>query len=403
MFDFDVRKFFRRAPNEVLQRYFTKHDLLCEFDWSEISPHKIDPLYDAWFALDGDARIRTGQDFLNLDTIGRAGGKTVIIDEAQFYEDPEAVVEALAELPSPLACAFWVYFEREDLWKGALFFAIADLKPRKRWRKRRNLPKLGRKPLREDADALARAVSDFFMKREARGAHCKVYPYRRGAQEYYFVYPQDHRSESNEFDDAGMWIQRPYNPAFEIIFVHDDEEQTLRIWHDGSMDRVKDLQVAFVKAVLGVGIPRDSPKDERIYEFDVFRNPNLVFKPREELGIDRVEIRKVSMRTFGEEAHVTRIELDQETDSNALHRRVEAAMRGIPKGDSWITSVGLRVTFVKEKGQKTSKTRSFDLSWPNSCSLDDDEYGQRILEMLADHGIEPKMPKDDNPNADPAK
>ena len=193
MFDFDVRKFFRRAPNEALQRYFAKHELLSGFDWSEISPRKIDPLYDAWFALDGDTRIRTGQEFLNLDTIGRAGGKTVIIDEAQFFEDPEAVVEALGELPSPLACAFWVYFEREDLWEGALLFAIADLKPKRRWRKRRNLPKLGRKPLREDADALARAVSDFFMKREARGAHCQVQPYRRGAQEYYFVYPQDHR------------------------------------------------------------------------------------------------------------------------------------------------------------------------------------------------------------------
>lgn len=403
MFDFDVRKFFRRAPNDELQRYFAKQQLLREFDWNGISPRSIDPLYDAWYALDGDEKIRTGQDFLNLDIIGKAGGKTVIIDEAQFLDNAEAVAPTLAKLLTPLACAFWVYFEREDLWKGALFFAIADLKPKRRWRKRRNMPKLGRKPLKEDADHLASEVSEFFMRREARGAHCKVYPYRRGHQEYYFVYPQDHRSESNEFDDAGTWIKRPYNPAFEIIFVHDDDEQTLRVWHDGSMDRVKDLQVAFSKAVLNADIPRDSPKDERIYDLGVFRNSDFVFKPREDLGIERVEIRKMSIRTFGEDAHVTRIELDQETKSHVLHRRLETAMRDNKNGDYRISSVGMRVTFVKEKGQNDGKTRNFDLSWPNSSSLDDDEYGHRILQMLADHGIEPKMPKDDGADGDPGE
>ncbi len=54
----------------------------------------------------------------------------------------------------------------------------------------------------------------------------------------------------------GEITKRPHNPAFEIIFVHDDEQQTLSIWHDGSMDRVKDLQVAFSKAVLSATIPR---------------------------------------------------------------------------------------------------------------------------------------------------
>lgn len=311
--DFDIRKFFRQAPREPLRRYFCKFEILLDFDWTSIGPRKVEPLFQAFNALDEKLKLRVGQDFHHLQLIGSAGGKVVIIDEAQYHADPEPVASALAELPDPLSCAFWVYFERQDLWKGALFFAIADLKPRRRWRKRRNLPKLGRKPRKQDAEALARAASQVFLQREARGANCTAESYRRSRKEYYFVYPQDHRSQSNEYDDEGEWTRRPYNPAFEIIFVHDDDDQSLTIWHDGSMDRVKDLQVAFAEAVLGQEIPRNSPKDERVYDLEVFRDPDLVFKPRADLGIERVEIRKLALRTFGASQHTTRIELGQNT------------------------------------------------------------------------------------------
>lgn len=396
VFDFDIRKFFRRAPKEALKRYFEQFEVLGDFDWSALGPRKVDPLFDAWNRLDGDLKLKMGQDFLNLDLIGTAGGKTVIIDEAQFHQNPESVAPALAELPDPLSCAFWVYFERKDLWNGALFFAIADLKPKRRWRKRLNMPKLGREPVKEDADSLAVAVSEFFMKREARGSHCRVYPYRRRNKEYYFVYPQDHKAQSNEYDEKGGWIQRPYNPAFEIIFVHDDAEQSLTIWHDGSMDRVKDLQVAFANAVLSAEIPRNSAKDQRVYDLEVFRAPGFQIKPREELGIKQVEIRKLSLRTLGDDTHTTRIELGQDAPSDILGRRVEMAMRGIGEHNYKVASVGLRVTFMQEANEAKAKTRSFDISWPNSCSLDDDDYGHRIQQMLADHGIEPKKPSDDS-------
>ena len=44
--------------------------------------------------------------------------------------------------------------------------------------------------------------------------------------------------------------RRPHRPAFEIIFIHDDVQRTLSIWHQGKRERIGDLQVAFAKAVL---------------------------------------------------------------------------------------------------------------------------------------------------------
>ena len=59
--------------------------------------------------------------------------------------------------------------------------------------------------------------------------------------------------------NKGEMTKRPHRPAFEIIFIHDDEQQTLSIWHQGKKERINDLQVAFAKAVLGQDIPTGKP------------------------------------------------------------------------------------------------------------------------------------------------
>ncbi len=198
-----------------------------------------------------------------------------------------------------MACAFWTYFERPDLWNGAIFFSAADLKPKRYWRKRLNIPKLGRETNNDDGKELGSEVSTVFMRREGRGAHCRVHQYRRRGKEYYFAYPQDHRGTSNEYDEEGQWTIRPYNPAFEIIFIHENEQQTLSIWHQGKKERVNDLQVAFAKAVLGQDILLESPRDDRVYDLDAFLEPSFAFHPSSELGIASVEVRKIGIRVLG--------------------------------------------------------------------------------------------------------
>ncbi len=373
-YDLDVRQFLRRAPRSWLKRYFDRFEVLEDFDWESLGTRNIEPLFDAWNQLDEPLKLQMGQDFSNLQLIGSAGGKTVIIDEAQYHPEPESVAPALVALPDPLSCAFWAYFERPKLWNGAIFFSAADLKSKKYWRKRLNMPKLGREPKREDADAHGVAVSEVFMTKEARGAHCQGYPYRRRDKEYYFAYPQDHRSNSNEYDEEGNWTQRPYNPAFEIIFVHDDADQTLSIWHQGGKDRIKDLQVAFAKTVLGQDIERNSPKDDRVYDLEGFTNPNPKFKPQAGLGIENVEVRKLSIRTLGSNKHTVRIELGPDTPEHVLYQRLEVATRGLDATELKVAGVGLRVTFDRDAEHELPKSRSFDLSWPNSCSLDDDRF-----------------------------
>ena len=106
-------------------------------------------------------------------------------------------------------------------------------------------------PRRRPTAALwAGGISELFRRKEARGEHCVMEQFRRGDKEYYFAYAQDHRQISLEYA-GGCMTNRPHRPAFEIIFIHDDIRRTLSIWHQGRMERVQDLQVAFAGVVLG--------------------------------------------------------------------------------------------------------------------------------------------------------
>jgi hypothetical protein len=254
---------------------------------------------------------------------------------------------------------------------------------------------LGRETSLDDGKRLAAEVSAVFMRREGRGAYCSVHQYRRRGKEYYFAYPQDHRTTSNEYDENGQWTVRPYNPAFEIIFIHDDAQQKLSIWHQGRKDRVKELQVAFAKAVLGHDILPESPRDDRVYELEGLLDPSFDFRPSPELAIARVEVRKIALRVLAPDKYTITIELGDHTPVHVLYRRLETATAGIQPSLIKVARVGIRVAFEAGSTDKPQKSRSFELAWPNSSSLQNDTHGVLIQRMLADLGIEPRRPTGD--------
>ena len=400
--DLDIPQFFRRAPTEWLIRYFAARGELADFDWSTVSVRNVDSLMDAFLSLDEDVRSGMIEDFANIKLLATPAGKVQIIDEAAYYEVQAEVARRLNELDDVYACAFYVCLEHKDCWDGAVFYAAADGKPKRYWRKRINLPRLGRQPTDADGRALEVAISEVFRKKEGRGDYCVVRQLRRGEKgerEYYFAYPQDHKQNTIQYQDGKM-TKRPYNPAFEIIFIHNDAEQTLSIWHHGKKGRVKDLQQAFAKAVLKQEIPRESPRDDRVYDLDCFLEQEFKFVPAPELGIAKVEVRKIAIKVLGDEEHIVSIDLGSDTDGHVLTRRIDAVTAGVRPTLRRVARVGCRVTFEKKPGEEKARTRSFEVAWPNSCSLQNDPHGILIQRLLADHDIEPKRLEDDGGHGD---
>ena len=81
----DIKRFFRKAPKAWLQKYFARHKLLIDFDWTRLKTRDIDPLYAAWLKFEPEFQQEAAADFRDIAFLGDPVGKVAIIDEAVFH------------------------------------------------------------------------------------------------------------------------------------------------------------------------------------------------------------------------------------------------------------------------------------------------------------------------------
>ena len=73
-----------------------------------------------------------------------------------------------------------------------------------------------------------------------------------------------------------------------------------------------------------------------------------------------------------------------------IYKLRDKLCKTIPASQMTITQVGILVTFMPDPGTGKKNTRSFDVNWPNSCSLKHDGKDAIIRKMLIASGIEPR-------------
>jgi hypothetical protein len=72
--DYQPWRFFRNAPNRLLQRYFAARNVLSEVDFGALTETQVEPIYEAWLKLSDDARREMEQDFHDIDELATEGG-----------------------------------------------------------------------------------------------------------------------------------------------------------------------------------------------------------------------------------------------------------------------------------------------------------------------------------------
>ena len=84
---YSPKSFFRHAPNAMLTKYFSKQGVLTEYDFSEVSETKIEPIYQAWLSLPDAQRGEMERDFREIDALACEGGVQAIMDEAEWHDE----------------------------------------------------------------------------------------------------------------------------------------------------------------------------------------------------------------------------------------------------------------------------------------------------------------------------
>jgi hypothetical protein len=390
--EYQPRRFFRNAPNLLLQRYFAARNVLSEVDFDALTETQVEPIYGAWLTLSDDARKEMEQDFQDIDDLATEGGSKAIMDEARWHG--EDLAEQFASLTGFHEHAFWTILERPKYWLGALAFHHADTVPLSYWRKRKNVP---RKPASVDAISirqLEQNLSNYFHKMQGRGENCKVDCYNRNDLDYFFAYPEDYAQASVEWVGK-EFKRRPHHPAFEIIFVYSQNDGTLDIYLTGDRKPVPDLQAIFADTILKAELGPDE-KDERIYDLNPMRSRQFQFVYGPESGIADVAVKKLRLTVYGKKERIL-LEADPTYNKHAIFDLLDKVAKGIPLTQMAVTQVGIKVTFAHNPTSRKVSARSFDINWPNSCSLKHDKRDLIIRKLLADSGIEPREPaKDDS-------
>ena len=308
-----------------------------------------------------------------------------LTDEARWHG--EDLARQFAILNGFHEHAFWTFLERPKYWPGAAAFHHADIVPASYWRKRKNVP---RKPASVDPASirtLEQNLSNYFHTMQGRGQNCKVDCYRRNDLEYFFAYPEDYAQASVEWVGK-EFTRRPHHPAFEIIFVYSQNDGTLDIYLTGDRKPVPDMQAIFADAILKVELG-ENEKDGRVYDLAPVRSRHLQFVYGPESGIADVAVKKLRLKVHGRRERIA-LEADPSYNKHAMFDLLDKVATAIPLTQVAITQVGIKVTFAHNPSTRKASTRTFDINWPNSCSLKHDGRDLIIRKMLANSGIEPK-------------
>ena len=379
-------QFFRHVPNAQLAAYFESKDIDLGINFTEErgkKKKKKEEIFQAFTALPKDQQANIEAEFQDVNAMACEGGVAALIDEADFHQD-EGFIESISEIDGFHAKVMWAFLEKKNYWKGATMFLHADNVSSSYWKKRNDLPSVPPHVEDDDIKALAKAISDYFHTTQGRGRNCKVEPYRRNSKEYFFAYPED-------FGQSGVeWISdslktRARHPAFEIIFVYSETEGSLDIYAPKNTKAVPELQKLFAKIILKLDTLKDGSIDKRIYDLEPLADSDFEFKIEPETGIVGIEVTQLRLTL----KHGSRRRIVLEADTKNNPKAVYDLLKEITPPVYLITQVRLKVTFEAPTGKKV-KTKTFNITYPNSCALNHDGNDLQIRKMLAKSGIEPK-------------
>ena len=393
---YSLKRFLRQSPNRFLKQYFISLGILSEIDFDILKETDAETIFSAWLNLPEEIKSTIEKDFREIDELANAIGSKAIRDEAFFHK--EDLLEKFFELKGFHEHAFWTFLERPAYWRGALDFHHADIIPASYWRKRKNLPK---KPAAIDSvniESFEKALGNYFYTIQGRGKNCKVDCYKRNELDYFYVYAEDFTQSSMEWD-KGQFERRAHHPAFEIIFAFSEREGALDTYLLGDRKIVPDLQAIFAEKLLKTELAPDA-QDDRVYDLEPLRLREFQFVYDLGSNIEKVVIKKLRLSISGKKKEKIVLETDGSYDRNAIFDLYEKTTKEFLPLQIFISQVGIKVTFFPNASSRKPKTRTFEITWPNSCNLKHDGYDLHIRKMLVSSGIEPREPAKEIPPHD---
>jgi len=386
---YSAKTFIRNVPNELLRQYFNGVLIELPVNWDEIGDTDAEPVFDAIEMLDDRQRGTVESDFTEINELAFLPGTLAMLEEAKQRKDDLA--EQFDALENHYARAFWTFVNKPEYFYAAGAFHQMD-RFGGWWRRfvgKRLEPKTDRKTLEAFSDEL-KAI----YRPQGRGRFCKVDRYQRRApvRNCFFAYPEDMATSDIGYSEDGNFSRRPRRSALEVIFVYRPESGVVEVHADGGKTLEEDLARAFCVTILGLkGLPEEG--DTTPYDLSPLKDTSFRFPTRPRDGIETVELKllRLDLPTDPKKGTSRRITLSAtslRTAPNAVYMLLGDAidLKRIKLKDVLLAQAKLTFVFRPRDG-KRGKRLTFEVTYPDRCTLKDDRYDQIARRYLKVWGI----------------
>ena len=375
---FNPKRVLRQISKPLLREFFEHQGHPLDVEWDQLSNTQVDDIFDAWQGLPDAQRKAVEIVFHDVHEMANDdNGTRVIIEEGQYHgEDLSPLLEPME---SRYDKAIWTFMNRPVVWDAAVRFAKADtLWGGRSWVKRGNMPAAEPKADAETLRTFQEAMSAFYRDRQGRGHHCKVEHFSRGSDHhYYFVYLSDYADTYINFDDAGHFQRTPERRAFEIVFAYDRNSCTLEMYAKGGRKVVEPLQRIFSRIILDEALPAEEPGIHP-YQLDGLMDRSFSFPTDPEDGIEEVRLHALRLSILGRRRGRITLEPDPEDGRDRVYEMLEDDLnrRRLPKSILHVTKATIN---FKLNGNGHGRSLTFDVTYPNGCTLKSKREDQRLL------------------------
>jgi len=153
---------------------------------------------------------------------------------------------------------------------------------------------------------------------------------------------------------------------------------------------VPELRKIFAKTILKLDTLVDDIIDKRVYDLDPLAGPDFEFQFSQDSGINAAIVTKIRLTL--KHAFKRRIVLEADTKHNAM--AVYDLLKDLEPPPYYITQVSIKAVFDSEQRKRAGR-KTFNVTYPNFCSLTHKGRDNILRQMLRASGIEPQAPKDE--------
>jgi len=398
---YTLRNFVRQASRVLLSQYLRDRDIGLGFDIDSLKPRDIDPIIEAMNLLHEECRAGLDKDFTTITSLADQAGTQQILQEADFQA--ARIEDELRMQDGFLNKSFWTFLHSWPVFEGASRFAMPSLRGRY-WKRR--LPLAGTRDvdLASKVPVLENALSRYFLHEEGRGKACKIEYHPRPPLHAFHAFPEDFSASPLAWSRAGLG-PHPYRPAFEVVFVYNEDASALDIYFEGGKPTIERLWRLFAEQVFSIGQPLQVERP--VYSMERLKADNFLRALRLDGAMIDLRVKRLSFAIFGSPGITVAVEADVSRNPEAIRPVLNRVFANGAASDeryplSQATVVSARIQALLDRGGcKRPRSRTFDLT-QKSCSLKYEGDDLLLRRLLLDLGIDGTAPRVEGATRPPA-